>query len=77
MPVVELTVTRPPAENANPRTPELVPPLFRGRGGTDYVCGNCGAVIASGMGPDQHVIIDRTVCAGCGAENEFPPSLRA
>jgi len=54
-----------------------VKPLFRGNGGTDYLCGNCAAVIALGMGPTQHVIVDTTICSSCGAENEFPVELRA
>jgi hypothetical protein len=29
------------------------------------------------MGPTQHVIIDMTTCATCGAENAFPAHLRA
>jgi len=41
------------------------------------VCGNCAAVIASAMGPTQHVIVDQTICSACGAENEFPLELRA
>jgi hypothetical protein len=28
------------------------------------------------MGPTQRVIVDKTICAGCGAENEFPVELR-
>jgi DNA-directed RNA polymerase subunit RPC12/RpoP len=52
-------------------------PLFRGNGGTDYVCGNCAAVIALGMGQAQLVIVDTTICSACGAENELPRQLRA
>ena len=48
----------------------------RGTGDTDYVCGGCGYVIAASMGPTQRVIVDTTICAGCGAENEFPTELR-
>ena len=55
----------------------VVKPLFRGNGDTDYLCGSCGAVIAAEMGPRQHVIVDTATCSACGAENEFPPELRA
>jgi hypothetical protein len=51
-------------------------PLLRGTGDTDYLCGNCGFVIASGMGPKQFVPVDSATCSACGAENEFPPELR-
>jgi DNA-directed RNA polymerase subunit RPC12/RpoP len=67
MPSVVLKVRRPPSSGTDDATP----------GGTDYVCGSCGVVIAEGMGPNQHVIVDTAVCSGCGAENEFPPELRA
>ena len=77
MPSVALKVTRPPSSTAIHPMPGLGKPLFRGNGSTDYVCGNCGSVIAAGMGPTQHVIVDTTACSACGAENEFPPELRA
>ena len=77
MPVVTLKVTRPPLSSGAPPPPQTARPLFRGNGGTDYVCGNCAAVIALGMGPTQHVIVDTTICSSCGAENEFPVELRA
>ena len=77
MPAIPLKVTRPPASDAADPVPDAAKPLFRGTGDTDYVCGNCAAVIAAAMGPTQHVIVDTTICAACGAENEFPRELRA
>ena len=77
MPVIPLKVTGPANSVADHHGREGTKPLFRGNGDTDYVCGHCGAVIASRMGPRQHVIVDSTVCPGCGSENEFPRSLRA
>jgi hypothetical protein len=77
MPSISLKVTRPPGEGADLRAVEPARPLFRGNGDTDYLCGNCGAVIAASMGPRQHVIVDTTTCPACGAENEFPVQLRA
>jgi hypothetical protein len=72
---ISLKVTRPPPTAAEHRAPEIVGPLFRGNGDTDYLCGNCGAVIASGMGPLQRVNVDVATCSACGAENEFPANL--
>jgi hypothetical protein len=77
MPTVPLKVTRPVSSTEGHRAPESVKPLFRGSGDTDYLCGNCGAVIAASMGPTQHVIVETTTCSACGAENEFPHHLRA
>ena len=77
MPTVSLKVTRLPSGAADHPTPDLGKPLFRGTGDTDYVCGNCGSVIAASMGSGQRVIVDAATCSACGAENEFPLDLRA
>lgn len=77
MPTTSLKVTRAPAGAVDEIAPERGKPLFRGTGDTDYLCGNCGSIIAANMGPGQRVIIDTAICARCGAENEFPPHLRA
>ena len=76
MPAIPLKVTRAPPGDTDQTAAAAAKPLFRGTGDTDYVCGNCGAVIALGMGPTQRVPFDSTTCAACGAENQFPPSLR-
>jgi hypothetical protein len=52
-------------------------PLFRGTGDTDCLCGDCSSVIAAKMEPTQCVIVDSAICVTCGAENGFPPHLRA
>jgi uncharacterized Zn finger protein len=75
MVTISLKVTRPPPPAGEHRRPEIVKPLFRGNGDTDYRCGSCGSVIASHMGPRQRVNVDVTICAACGAENEFPTDL--
>ena len=58
MPTVALKVTRPAPSGGEHRPPEIVRPLFRGSGDTDYLCGDCAAVIASAMGPTQRVNVD-------------------
>jgi hypothetical protein len=77
MPTISLKVMHLPSGAADPPMPGLDKPLFRGTGDTDYVCGNCGSVIAASMGSGQRVIVDSTNCPACGAENEFPLHLRA
>ena len=76
MPSISLKVTRAPSEQSGNAPSDASKPLLRGTGDTDYLCGNCGAVIALGMGPTQRVPFDSTTCSACGAENQFPPSLR-
>ena len=75
MPSISLKVTRPPSRDASDAVSGTAKPLFRGTGETDYLCGHCGAVIALGIGPTQRVPFHSSICAACGAENEFPPSL--
>src|SRR5215469_16216100 len=58
MPTMSLKVTRQPSGASDHGAPEMGKPLFRGSGGTDYLCGNCGSVIAASMGPTQRVNID-------------------
>ena len=77
MPSVTLKITRIPPEGEESRQHSKVGPLFRGTGDMDYLCGNCGFVIASGMGPRQRVPFDSTRCPACGAATEFPPELRS
>ena len=77
MPTISLKLTRPSFNARNEIAPGFDKPLFRGTGDTDYLCGNCGSVIAASMAPNQRVILERTTCSMCGAENEFPPHLLA
>ena len=76
MATVSLKVNRPPPGAGEHRPPETVRPLFRGTGDTDYLCGNCRAVIAANMGPTQRVNVDVATCSACGAEIEFPLNIR-
>ena len=77
MPTMSLKVTRQPSGASDRGAPEMGKPLFTGSGDTDYLCGNCGSVIAANMGPTQRVIVDEATCSACGAQNEFPTHLRA
>ena len=77
MPTIVLKLTRTPLDTRVEQTPQTAGPLLRGTGHTDYLCGNCGFVIASGIGPEQRVAEDTATCSACGAENEFPPELRS
>src|SRR5262249_9111406 len=71
MPRIVLTLTRPPSDTSAEQTPQSAGPPLCGTGNTDYLCGNCGFVIASGIGPGQLVAVDTAICSACGAENEF------
>ena len=77
MPTIVLKTTHAAPETSDRQASQSAGPLLRGTGDTDYVCGNCGFVIAWGMGPNERVPLDSTTCSACGAENEFPPELRS
>jgi hypothetical protein len=77
MPTIVLKLTRAPSVTSVEQAPQSVGPLLRGTGDTDYLCGNCGFVNASGIGPKQRVAVGMATCSACGAENEFPPESRS
>jgi hypothetical protein len=77
MPTIALKLTRAPSDTIFEQASDSAGPLVRGTGDTDYLCGNCSFVIASGIGPKQRVAVDIATCSACGAENEFPPELRS
>ena len=78
MPTIGLKVTSASTADADRNWPSHgTGPLFKGNGDIDYLCGNCGFVIASGMSPTQRVPFDSVACSACGATNELPAGLRA
>ena len=77
MPTIVLKMKHAATDTVDRQPPRSAGPLLRGTGDTDYLCGNCGFVIAAGMGPKQRVSVDSATCAACGAENELPPELRS
>jgi ribosomal protein S27AE len=78
MPSIELKVTSASAVDSDAgQAQQGAGPLLRGNGDIDYLCGNCGFVIASGLSATQRVPFDSTTCPACGATNEFPADLRA
>jgi phage FluMu protein Com len=44
-------------------------PVFRGHGAYDYVCVDCGNVLATGMGPDTMTKRVRVKCGRCRTVN--------
>jgi hypothetical protein len=66
----KLKVLRDPTTPPPWAAPAGAGPLFTGTGDTDYLCGSCEFVIASGIGPSQRVARMETDCPCCGALNE-------
>ena len=77
MPSIVLKLSHAPSHNEEHEARRGAGPLFRSTGDIDYLCGNCGFVIASGMAPSQRLMLTHTACPACGATNEFPPELRS
>ena len=44
-------------------------PVFRGNGANDYVCAECGNVLATGMNPEHMGRRVRIRCGRCGTVN--------
>ena len=76
MPSIVLKLDHAPVHRETREVHRGAGPLYRGNGDTDYLCGNCGFVIAAGIAAGQRVTLDRATCAACGATNQFPPELR-
>ncbi len=72
MPSIVLKLSHAPSHMEEHEARRGAGPLFRGSGDIDYLCGNCGFTIASGMAPAQRLMLTRTTCSACGATNEFP-----
>jgi rubrerythrin len=75
MPSIVLKLSHAPSHMEEHEARRGAGPLFRSTGDIDYLCGNCGFTIASGMAPAQRLMLNRTACPACGATNEFPPEL--
>lgn len=68
---IKLKVVPKPGERTRTVIESKVSPAFRDEGDFDYVCGNCGAVIAEKVRPGQirNIVVH---CPKCGQYNEFP-----
>jgi phage FluMu protein Com len=55
-------------------------PVFRGNGADDYVCAECGNVLATGMDPEHMTYRVRVRCGRCRTVNvapgDAPPARR-
>jgi hypothetical protein len=69
-----LKLKRAASDSSVPQTLDTAGPLLLGSGDTNYLCGNCGFVIASGMAPGQRVAI-ATATAQPAARNRIPTRI--
>jgi len=68
---IKLNVIPKPSEGTRTVIESKVSPAFKGEGDSDYICGNCGAVLAEKIrrGQIKNIVIH---CPKCGQYSEFP-----
>ena len=68
---IKLNIVPKPAQGTRTLIESKISPAFKGEGETNYVCGNCGAVLAEKVRPGQikNIVV---LCPKCGKYNEFP-----
>ena len=67
---IKLNIIPRPREGSRAVIESKVSPAFKGEGNVDYVCGNCGALIAEKVrrGQIRNIVVQ---CAKCEQYNEF------
>ena len=68
---IKLSTVPKPREGSCTVIESKVSPAFRGEGDADYICGDCGALIAEKVrrGQIRNIVVR---CPKCGQYNEFP-----
>ncbi len=67
---IKLKIIPKPSEGTRTVIESKVSPAFKGEGGSDYICGNCGTVLAEKIrrGQIKNIVV---YCPKCGQYNEF------
>ncbi len=68
---IKLNVIPKPREGSRTVIESKVSPAFKGEADVDYLCGECGAILAEKVrrGQITNIVIH---CPKCGQYNEFP-----
>jgi len=68
---IKLKIIPKPPEGTRTVIESNVSPAFKSEGNVDYICGNCGALIAEKVrrGQIRNIVV---LCPKCGHYNEFP-----
>ena len=68
---IKLSIIPKPREGSRTVIESNVSPVFKGEGNVDYICGNCGAILAEKVrqGQIRNIVVH---CPKCGQYNEFP-----
>lgn len=67
---IKLDIIRRPPAGTRTVIESEVSPAFKGEGDCDYICGNCGGILAEKMRREQikNIVVH---CPKCGQYNEF------
>jgi len=68
---IKLSIIPKPREGSRTVIESKVSPVFKGEGDVNYICGNCGAILAEKVRQRQirNIVV---LCPKCGQYNEFP-----
>jgi len=68
---IKLAIISKPPEGTRTVIESNASPAFKGEGDSDYICGNCGAILAEKIrrGQIKNIVVR---CPKCGQYNEFP-----
>ena len=68
---IKLNIIPKPREGTRTVIESKVSPAFKGEGDVDYICRNCGAILAEKVyrGQIRNIVVH---CPKCGQYNEFP-----
>jgi len=68
---IKLSIVPKPREGSRTIIQSKVSPAFKGEGEVNYICGNCGAILAEEVrqGQIRNIVVH---CPKCGQYNEFP-----
>ena len=67
---IKLSIIPKPREGSRTVIESKVSPVFKGEGDVDYLCGNCGTIVAEKVrrGQIRNMVV---YCPKCGQYNEF------
>ena len=68
---IKLEIVNESSDENPPVRESKAPPIWRGNGDVDYICGNCEVILAEKMNPGQikNLVLQ---CPTCGKHNKFP-----
>lgn len=67
---IKLEVIPKPAEGSQAIITNVKPPIIKGNGNVNYVCGKCGTILIENHTGGAHIINIVLLCSKCGSYNK-------